>query len=266
MNKYITGLVLAMGISLVVADDTTHGYVMSIYGSTVKGSYGQCIHTAYYNADIDGGRAECGDKRLASSVSSVVLNAPQKIVESITLSEDGKVFFEFATDNLTADGGQYLKSLSKQLIFGQISKVVISGYTDAIGAKDVNLKLSQARADKIKGFFITNKVNPQLISATGYGSKEALLSTACFKKYGSDRTGQLMVFTKKLGAKKFKSPHLSRKMQQDKIDLQIKISGLQAQQQRLVDCTAADRKVVFTLLRNENKEVSVAASSPVSNR
>lgn len=50
----------------VYAEDTTNGYIISAYGSALKSSYGECVHTAYYDADIDS-RAECGDEKPVAS-------------------------------------------------------------------------------------------------------------------------------------------------------------------------------------------------------
>lgn len=47
----------------------------------------------------------------------------------------------------------------------------ISGHTDSQGSEDSNLRLSQARADAIKAYLMYEfKINPDRITATGYGS------------------------------------------------------------------------------------------------
>ena len=52
----------------------------------------------------------------------------------------------------------------------------ISGHTDSQGSEVSNLRLSQARADAIKAYLIyTFKINPERITATGYGSSKPLV-------------------------------------------------------------------------------------------
>jgi hypothetical protein len=60
-KKLITLLLLAGGLlaSPSFADEHNSGYVYTAYGELVKGAYGHCIHTAYF--DADDGLAECGE-------------------------------------------------------------------------------------------------------------------------------------------------------------------------------------------------------------
>ena len=52
----------------------------------------------------------------------------------------------------------------------------ISGHTDSQGSEDSNLRLSQARADAIRAYLMyTFKIDPDRITATGYGSSRPLV-------------------------------------------------------------------------------------------
>jgi len=62
-----------------------------------------------------------------------------------------------------------LQPLLKVLLDNPEMKVEIAGHTDAIGSKAKNLKLSQARADAVVAWLITNNVKAQMTSR-GYGS------------------------------------------------------------------------------------------------
>ncbi len=54
-------------------------------------------------------------------------------------------------------------------------KLVISGHTDSSGDEDLNLRLSQARADAIRTYLINEfKINETRIQAIGYGSAKPL--------------------------------------------------------------------------------------------
>lgn len=51
------------------------------------------------------------------------------------------------------------------------NKLLISGHTDSSGDENLNLKLSQARADAIKAYLVKEfKLGEERITATGYGS------------------------------------------------------------------------------------------------
>ena len=58
-------------------------------------------------------------------------------------------------------------------------RVIIEGHTDATGSNDVNMLLSQQRADAVRDYLITNQtLAPETISAVGYGSERPLASNA----------------------------------------------------------------------------------------
>jgi outer membrane protein OmpA-like peptidoglycan-associated protein len=71
--------------------------------------------------------------------------------------------------NITPEIETALQPLLKVLLDNPELKVEISGHTDNIGSKAKNLKLSQARADEVVAWLITQNVKAQMI-AKGYGS------------------------------------------------------------------------------------------------
>lgn len=71
--------------------------------------------------------------------------------------------------NITPEMEAALQPLLKVLLDNPELKVEISGHTDNIGSKAKNLKLSQARADEVVAWLITQNVKAQMI-AKGYGS------------------------------------------------------------------------------------------------
>lgn len=88
-------------------------------------------------------------------------------------------------ENIVFDGNS---SEIKPSMYGDLNKLVIfladnprlklkiSGHTDSVGNPDVNQRLSQERADKIKQYLIDNgKFNDNRIEAIGYGSAKPLV-------------------------------------------------------------------------------------------
>jgi outer membrane protein OmpA-like peptidoglycan-associated protein len=49
--------------------------------------------------------------------------------------------------------------------------VLIEGHTDNTGAEDFNLRLSQQRADAVKGLLVARGVGPERVNTKGYGPK-----------------------------------------------------------------------------------------------
>ena len=89
-----------------------------------------------------------------------------------TLSEliEGKVVeFEFASDQLTDDGGALLDQLLVALVEFPAVSVEIAGHADTDGSADRNLDLSQRRADAVVAYFVSRGESPDRFVAVGYG-------------------------------------------------------------------------------------------------
>ncbi|MGQ0858254.1 OmpA family protein [Acinetobacter baumannii] len=81
--------------------------------------------------------------------------------------------------NLNPKGRADLDRLSLELSsFKTLNSIKVLGYTDRLGAPNYNLKLSQDRADTVKQYLIYKGVNPQIISAIGYGPENPVKECA----------------------------------------------------------------------------------------
>jgi outer membrane protein OmpA-like peptidoglycan-associated protein len=58
-------------------------------------------------------------------------------------------------------------------------RVIVEGHTDTTGSNEVNMLLSQQRAEAVRDYMIANQtLPPDSISAVGYGSERPLASNA----------------------------------------------------------------------------------------
>jgi chemotaxis protein MotB len=96
----------------------------------------------------------------------------------------GDVLFPEGGYQLSANGKQALSQYVPKLQTLQNAKVVIYGYTDNLpvgpalqraGIRD-NIDLSSRRADDVVSYFRTQGVNPNIISAKGFGDTHAVAS------------------------------------------------------------------------------------------
>lgn len=78
-----------------------------------------------------------------------------------------------SANQLEAGSHEQLDNLAKILKAYPDAKIKIGGYTDKTGDEAKNLKLSQDRANFIKGELSKSGVTGQIISAEGYGSQFA---------------------------------------------------------------------------------------------
>lgn len=100
---------------------------------------------------------------------------------SLGFSLSGDLGFAFGKAVLTPKGQQVVDSVAAKLKESPVKEVNVAGYTDRIGSKAANLKLSQRRADAVKARLIEKGVDLPIM-AVGYGSTRPVV--ACEKETG----------------------------------------------------------------------------------
>lgn len=72
-----------------------------------------------------------------------------------------------------------LSKVQKAIRTFEDPRVIVEGHTDTTGSDEVNILLSQQRADAVREYLIANQtLSPESISAVGYGSERPLASNA----------------------------------------------------------------------------------------
>ena len=102
--------------------------------------------------------------------------------QEITLSSD--TLFEFGKSTLRPEGEEAIANTARQVLdqYGRIDRIAVVGYTDAIGSKEVNRKLSTERANTVANLLNKNGLHPSRgYTTTGRGSSE-LAKLGCQNK------------------------------------------------------------------------------------
>jgi len=83
----------------------------------------------------------------------------------------GEVLFATGKSELSAAARQSVNKLADFLQKHPDRNVLIEGHTDSTGSDELNMSLSQKRADAVKEALTGKRVDPRRITAKGYGKK-----------------------------------------------------------------------------------------------
>jgi OOP family OmpA-OmpF porin len=86
------------------------------------------------------------------------------------------VFFPLNSNELTPEAREALDQIAAFLKSEGNVKVLIKGYTDAVGSTTYNISVSQFRANSIKSYLVGKGVNPDDLVAMGLGPKNPMAS------------------------------------------------------------------------------------------
>ncbi|MBS1175587.1 MAG: ompA 8 [Burkholderiaceae bacterium] len=136
-----------------------------------------CQYKVLFNKDMIVTSTHWRDEVCARFMADKVVNQ----THSMTLGADG--LFAFGRSgwaDLQASGRARLGELAMQIKtgFSKVRQVTVSGYTDRIGSAADNMKLSQARAETVKQFLVSEGVSESLIRAVGRGASEPVVNCA----------------------------------------------------------------------------------------
>jgi outer membrane protein OmpA-like peptidoglycan-associated protein len=100
------------------------------------------------------------------------------------------------------DTGRYTLKPNTQISLAKVSgilqaypglKLQVEGYTDSVGSDQYNQKLSENRADAVRDFLVTQGVQTDNISATGYGKAKPVADNATVQGRAQNRRVNLVV-------------------------------------------------------------------------
>lgn len=84
------------------------------------------------------------------------------------------VEFEFGKSTLTPGSYPELQELLDYMKLKDDIKVEIAGHTDDVGSEEFNMTLSEARANTVRNYLISNGISPDRIRAEGYGETQPI--------------------------------------------------------------------------------------------
>lgn len=112
----------------------------------------------------------------------------------------GDVLFATGKADLNTDAKIALAKLSGIVLNYPALRLAIGGYTDSTGTADFNMKLSQARADSVLGYLVSQGLDASVLSAQGYGINEPVADNSTAQGRQKNRRVEIVVSGEVIGA------------------------------------------------------------------
>jgi outer membrane protein OmpA-like peptidoglycan-associated protein len=111
------------------------------------------------------------------------------------------VLFDTGKYTLKAPAREKLAKISGIIISHPGLNLQVEGYTDITGSDEFNQRLSEQRADTVREFLVSQGVNPQSITAVGYGKNYPVASNNTPSGRALNRRVELVVSGEVIGFK-----------------------------------------------------------------
>lgn len=108
-------------------------------------------------------------KELADKSKPFLMDVPMQPIDTGSVVELKNVFFETAKFDLKPESKAELNKLVNFLNVNKTMKGELSGHTDNVGDKKMNLTLSLNRAKAVYDYLVTNGIDPKRLTYKGYG-------------------------------------------------------------------------------------------------
>ena len=95
----------------------------------------------------------------------------EKLLQTLDLSG---ITFLFGSDEITREGQLVLDDVVNVLNQHSEFDVVVEGHTDSVGDDEVNLQLSQHRAQSVLNYLSSNGIQTDRLTATGFGESSPI--------------------------------------------------------------------------------------------
>jgi outer membrane protein OmpA-like peptidoglycan-associated protein len=144
-------------------------------------------------------------KQQLSDLESKLKDARDTIAKIAAVKDDdrgmvitlqGEVLFKTGKWDLKAGAMAKLDQIADALR-GKEQPIVVYGYTDNVGAADMNMDLSQKRAQAVRDYLVTKGIPQDLITAQGKGPADPISDNGSVEGRAANRRVELVVQPKK---------------------------------------------------------------------
>jgi outer membrane protein OmpA-like peptidoglycan-associated protein len=114
----------------------------------------------------------------------------------MVITLQGEVLFKTGKWDLKAGAMAKLDQIAEALR-GKEQPIVVYGFTDNVGTVDMNMDLSQKRAQSVRDYLVTKGIPQDLITAQGKGPSDPISDNGSVEGRAANRRVELVVQPKK---------------------------------------------------------------------
>jgi outer membrane protein OmpA-like peptidoglycan-associated protein len=114
--------------------------------------------------------------------------------DTLLVHFDSDVLFGTGSSRLEGDGRSTLTDVAEVINEYRKTAVVVQGHTDSQGSEETNYDLSERRARSVEGYLIGRGVDPQRITAIGFGENAPVASNG--SSYGRAQNRRVDILLK----------------------------------------------------------------------
>jgi OOP family OmpA-OmpF porin len=119
---------------------------------------------------------------------------PRVIYENGKIQVLDNVQFEHGSAEIKAESNSLLDQVALHMKANpEIKRVRVEGHTDDTGPRDVNVRLSKQRAEAVRQHLVKKGVNPQRLTAEGYGPDRPLVKDTTEEARAKNRRVEFVV-------------------------------------------------------------------------
>lgn len=111
----------------------------------------------------------------------------------MVITMPGSVLFSSGESSLLPTAQQKLALLAEQLKNQKTAIITVEGHTDARGSDAENMTLSQARADSVRTYLVSQGIPPEQVRATGMGETHPVASNGTAEGRAENRRVEIVV-------------------------------------------------------------------------
>jgi outer membrane protein OmpA-like peptidoglycan-associated protein len=113
----------------------------------------------------------------------------------------GDVLFDFGKYDLRPEAREKLAKLSGIILAHSGLNLAVEGYTDNVGSDEVNQKLSEQRAESVRGYLIGQGLGDSTVTSRGFGKTNPADDNSSVAGRQKNRRVEIVVSGEVIGVK-----------------------------------------------------------------